>query len=95
MAKIKPKTLGKVTPLKLTPEVYGLLNSGGLTSGQGGYQNTCERIRASVRTSGKDHVAHVTARELDQLKEWATRGDAGGWQDWARAVLSDNGLGTD
>ena len=90
--KIKPKTLGKVTPLTLTPELYERLASGGLTGGQGGYQGTCERIRANVRTVSGQRIANVTARELDQLREWAKRDDAGGWQDWARAVLAHNEL---
>lgn len=92
MGKIKPTKLGKVTQLKLTGELYETLAAGGLTRGQGGYQNTCQRILASARTVGNERVANVTARELDQLREWAKRDDAGGWQDWARGVLTQNSL---
>ena len=45
----KPKTLGKVTRLRLTPELHARLKAGGLTTGQGGYQETFRRILASVR----------------------------------------------
>jgi hypothetical protein len=89
---MRPKALGKVTHLKLTPELYERLASGGLTSGQGGYQGTCQRILGSVRTVNGERSAQVTRRELEQLREWAERDDAGGWQDWARAVLQHNSL---
>ena len=92
MPKIKPKKLGKVTQLKLTPELYDRLAGGGLTRGQGGYQGTCERILANVRGAGDERLANITARELDQLRDWAGRDDAGGWQDWAREVLAHNSL---
>lgn len=89
---MRPKVLGRVTQLKLTPDLYERLAGGGSTSGQGGYQATCERIRASVRKVSDEYIASVTERELEQLREWARRDDAGGWQDWAREVLTHNNL---
>jgi hypothetical protein len=94
MAKIKAKSLGKVTQLHLTDELFDRLRGGKLTTGQGGYQETCGRILATVRTVGGAPTATVTARELDSLRNYANRDDAGGWQDWSRAVLAHNGLET-
>lgn len=92
MAKIKPKLLGRITQLRLTPELYERLRDGGLTTGNGGYQQTCQRILACVRTIADQPIASVTERDLTGLRAYANRRDGGGWQDWARAVLQHNGL---
>ena len=88
----KPKTLGKVTRLRLTPELHERLKAGGLTTGQGGYQETFRRMLASVRAGNGEAVAIITERELASLREYANRGDAGGWPDWARDALEHNGI---
>jgi hypothetical protein len=92
MAKIRPKSLGRVTLLRLTQELYDRLKDGGLTTGDGGYQQTCQRILACVRTTTGQPVASATDRDLTGLRGYANRLDGGGWQDWARAVLQHNGL---
>ena len=92
MAKIRPKSLGRVTLLRLTQELYDRLRDGGLTTGDGGYQQTCQRILACVRTTTGQPVASVTDRDLTGLRGYANRLDVGGWQDCARAVLQHNGL---
>jgi len=94
MAKIKAKSFGKVTQLRLTEELHERLRDGKLTTGQGGYQETCGRILANVRTVGDVPTASVTARELERLRDYANRDGAGGWQDWSRAILQHNGIDT-
>lgn len=85
---MRPRILGKVTQLKLSPELHARLPQ--LVSGQGGYQSTFRRIFDSVKIVDGKPIAHVIAKDLDSLKEWAGRDDAGSWQDWARAALAEN-----
>jgi hypothetical protein len=40
------KKLGKVTPLRLTEDLYERPRGGKLTTGHSGYQETCRRILA-------------------------------------------------
>lgn len=91
MAKIKPKKLGKTRQLKLTQTQYEALRDGGFATGQGGPQATFARVLALVRTTD-GHVASVADRELDGLRTAARMTGGGGWQDWAREVLTANGL---
>ena len=85
---MKPKILGKLTPLLLSKELHEQLPH--LVSGQGGYQSTFRRILDSIKMVDGKAVAHVIPRDLDSLREWAGRDDAGSWQDWARAALAAN-----
>lgn len=86
----KPKTLGKITYLRLTAALHEQLSR--LTTGIGGYQSTCTQILDSVKMTDGTAIAHVTPVQLERLREWAARDDAGSWQDWARAALMLNGL---
>ena len=87
---MKPKTLGKITRLVLTKELYEELPH--LVSGQGGYQSAFQRILDSVKMIDWKPVAHVTPKDLENVREWAGRDDAGSWQDWSRAALSENAM---
>lgn len=90
MPKPKERILGKVTKLQMTPEMHQKLRD--LTHGQGGYQDTCSRILALIRTVEGIPTVQLPARELNSLKEWAGRSDRGSWQDWARTFLQYNDL---
>ena len=85
---MKPKTLGKITRLTLTKELYDRLPQ--LTSGQGGYQSAFQRIFDSVKMVDGRLVAHLIPKDMQNLREWANRDDAGSWQDWARSALEAN-----
>ena len=87
----KPKSVGKLTFLRLTPALHERLKAG-LTTGQGSYQRTFRRILDAVRQSDKGLLAIIAGRELAALRDYASRDDAGGWQDWAREALEHNRL---
>jgi hypothetical protein len=85
---MKPKTLGKITPLVLTKELHDELPR--LVTGQGGYQGTFRRIHDSITIVDGKPVARLTPKDLESLREWAQRSDEGSWQDWARRALAAN-----
>lgn len=85
---MKPKILGKITPLALTTKLHEELP--GLSVGRGGYQSTFARIQGSIKTINGKPVAHVIEKDMEKLREWAQRSDAGSWQDWARDALAEN-----
>lgn len=85
---MKPKTLGKITRLVLTKELHERLPQ--LVSGQGGYQSAFQRILDSIKMVDGKPVAHLIPRDLENLREWAERDDAGSWQDWARVAFAEN-----
>lgn len=85
---MKPKILGKMTPLNLTKRLHDELPR--LTVGQGGYQSTFGRIHNSIKMVDGKPVANVTPKDMESLREWANRDDAGSWQDWAREALAKN-----
>ena len=87
---MKPKILGRMTPLNLTKRLHDELPR--LTVGQGGYQSTFGRIHDSIKMVDGKPVANVTPKDMESLREWAQRDDAGSWQDWARAALTENGI---
>jgi len=74
--------------LRLTKNLVARLPR--LTNGRGGYQSSYRSIRAKVTTSGGSATVRVTEHELQRLRHWAGRNDAGSWQGWARDVLSHN-----
>ena len=87
---MKGKVLGKAMPLAMTSHQHAELPQ--LAVGKGGYQTVFAKINDSVRIVNGVPTATVYTNELDKLKEWAQRSDAGSWQDWARAVLTANNL---
>ena len=92
MAKIKSKRLGRTTQLRLSQKQYEALRDGGFATGQGGPQTNFARVLALVRTADGEYIASVTDRELDGLRTAARMSGGGGWQDWAREMLTANGL---
>ena len=87
---MKGKVLGKATQLVLTKEQHEKLPA--LAVGRGGYQTVFAKIYDSVKIVNGNPTAAVYTNELDKLKDWAQRPDEGSWQDWARSVLTANGL---
>ena len=92
MAKIKSKNLGKTTQLRLTQEQYKALREGGFKTGRGGPQDTFARVLGQVRTTTGEPIAHATDRELNGLRTASNLPGSGGWQEWARDVLKQNGV---
>lgn len=92
MAKITSKTLGTTTQLRLTQAQHEALWDGGFATGRGGPQGTFARLLAQVRTNTGEPIAHTTDRVLDGLRTAARLESGGGGQDWAREVLTANGL---
>jgi len=88
----KPKSIARLTFLRLTPALHERLKAGGLMTGQGVYQTTFKRILRAVRGNDGELVAIIAERDLARLRDYAKRNDAGGWQDWAREALEHNGL---
>jgi len=88
----KPKSVARLTFLRLTPALHERLKAGGLTTGQGVYQTTFRRILHAVRGNDGEPVAILGEREIARLRDYANRDEPDRWRDWAREALEHNGL---
>ena len=93
MPKMKSKTLGKTTVLKLTEkQALEAHDFGTIKKTPGGYQTTFADIAHASKVIDGKHVTQVYAVTLEKLKGYAGRNDTGSYQDWSREVLSGNAI---
>ena len=93
MPQMKGRTLGKLTPLKLTPkQVADAQDFGAIKKADGGYQKTFREISDAVKTENGVPGTKVFDTVLTKIKGYANRTDGGSYQDWCRNVLTANGI---
>lgn len=93
MPKMKGRTLGKTTVLKLTDkQAEEARDFGTIKKTTGGYQSTFQDVAQAIKTIEGRAVTQVYAVTLEKLKNYAGRTDSGSYQDWCREVLTANGI---
>jgi hypothetical protein len=93
MPRIKGRTLGKTTVLKLTvKQAEEAREFGTIKKTTGGYQSTFQDVVLAINIIDGRPVTQVYAVTLEKLKSYAGRTDTGSYQDWCRAVLTANSI---
>ena len=93
MPKLKGRTLGKTTVLKLSgKQAEEARDFGTIKKTTGGYQSTFQDVARAIKIIDGKPVTQVYAVTLEKLKSYAGRADTGSYQDWCREVLTANGI---
>lgn len=93
MPKVKSRTLGRTTVLKLTEkQALDARDFGTIKKTTGGYQSTFSDVASKLTVIDGQRVTQVFGVTLDKLKDYAGRKDTGSYQDWCREVLTANGI---
>lgn len=87
---VKGKTLGKGQALSITEaQLQELLNA---TTGSGGNQTLCAELHRRARRTDGALSTLAYPKELERMKDYASRDDNGTWQRIYREILVANGL---
>ena len=89
---LNPQSAGRMLRLTLTQELTDELRR--LAKRKDGSTTLFKRILDSVRTIGsKSPFVTVSPRDVDQLRMLSKNPASVAWCTWARAVLTNNGIG--
>jgi hypothetical protein len=93
MPKVPVKRLGNQHVLKVNKnQVITAKNFGQIIKTDGGYQKTFRDLSSSIQSSNGSYELKIYDVMLDKLKNYARRDVTGGYQDWCREVLKQNGI---